>query len=96
MVNVGVVVRRAVEDLDADGAFFERVGIALERLLDDIAEKRRVAAAVAKQRVVQDARQFGADRLPVFLAAGCPCRVLDGQFTGFIGSWHGLGWKQGL
>ena len=44
-IGIGVVSRIALEDLDADVPLLERIGIAPERLLDDIAEQDLAARA---------------------------------------------------
>jgi hypothetical protein len=61
-IGVGVVGGGAVEDIDADAAFFQVRCVTLEGLLHGVGEEGRVAFAVGKQRMDQQALKLTADR----------------------------------
>ena len=58
-VGVGIVARDASEDLHADGAFLDLVGVAGEGLFDDEAEESGVTFALEKKRVSQESVEVG-------------------------------------
>ena len=69
-IGVGVVGGGAVEDIDADAAFFQLGSITLEGLFDGVGEEGGVAFAVGKERMREQALELAAD------SSGVECRIL--------------------
>ena len=64
-VGVGVVGRRPVKDIHANGSLFQQVGFARQRGLHHVLQQRRVAFAVAELRTGQDLVQLVENRFAV-------------------------------
>ena len=71
-VLIGVVVRLAVKDIDAQQAFFQLVFVAVQRLLDNKTQQRRIAFAVPEQRTCQHALQLLPDGFSLVFAGRMP------------------------
>ena len=80
-IGRGVVIGIPAEDFDADGPFFQEIGLPGKSVFDDEAKECREALAVTKVGIFEQTLELLFDRGPLLLvrACLCACRHVDRQ-----------------
>jgi len=73
-IEVGVVIRSASENFYAQGSFLERLGMTMQRALDDEAQQIWEAFALAEQRAGENALELLPNSIPFGLGFRRPGR----------------------